>query len=649
MSDLLAIGMATYNDYPGVWSVVVPLRVSAGFKGPIIVVDNNPNSADGRDTAGFCREWGVKYVAAPEVIGTSAPRNRIFAEAIGEHAAEFVMVCDPHIHLVPGAVAKLDKYLAENPTTDDLLQGPLIMDGAKGHATHFRDEWGPDAMWGRWSLAWTLAGEYCGEMFDVTAEDGNQGGRAIYWTVGMNPRQITSIGGRNLPITPFYGHQQHLAAAGFRPMCADADDPPFDIPGQGLGLFVARRESWLGFHMKARGFGGEEMTIHEKYREAGRRCLLLPWLGWIHRWRGDKSNPGYPLHGDDRTRNYILAINEFKSDENRKWQLARAANALTRLVGEQRWKDLLANPDKFGSDPPCKNGCGEKVNRSQPAPAADLSGVFEWAKKVPRDLDKHLDSIAALAEKCVHVTAFVKRREWDVAVLAGLARRAGEAIYVSHNRELDPLQEKLAELAGLIEYRRDELDSAAAETIDETDLLILDTVHHAGRLYGELSKFASQVRKYILVRGTGQFGEKAEGVDGPGLLPAMRRYMREHPEWTVIKHTSEQYGYTVISRDSADKPQLPGLLKMGWNYAAAMAKHLAGGSQMATEEIVRLRLDTCGFCAMRTANRCSGCGCFLDEQPSGAAGKAMLASSECPLGFWAAAEAAGSPIIPVVE
>ena len=56
----------------------------------------------------------------------------------------------------------------------------------------------------------------------------------------------------------------------------DPEAEPFDVWGNGCGLFSCRRQAWLGFSEHFRGFGGEEGYIHEKFREAGRRVLCLP-------------------------------------------------------------------------------------------------------------------------------------------------------------------------------------------------------------------------------------------------------------------------------------------------------------------------------------------------------------------------------------
>src|SRR5438477_12942369 len=82
---------------------------------------------------------------------------------------------------------------------------------------------------------------------------------------------------------------------------------------QGLGAFSCLKQAWLGFQPGFRGFGGEEGYIHEKFRQAGRRCLCLPWLRWMHRFGRPRGVP-YRLTVEDKLRNYVLGHAELGLD-----------------------------------------------------------------------------------------------------------------------------------------------------------------------------------------------------------------------------------------------------------------------------------------------------------------------------------------------
>ncbi|MFA5754016.1 MAG: glycosyltransferase [Patescibacteria group bacterium] len=90
---------------------------------------------------------------------------------------------------------------------------------------------------------------------------------------------------------------------------------PFEIPMQGLGLFSCKTSNWLKFNDRFIGFGGEEGYIHEKFRQAGGKCICLPQLKWCHRF-SRPSGVKYPLALEDRVWNYFVGWMEIYNDPN---------------------------------------------------------------------------------------------------------------------------------------------------------------------------------------------------------------------------------------------------------------------------------------------------------------------------------------------
>ncbi|WP_419913752.1 glycosyltransferase [Hoeflea sp.] len=245
----LTIGMATYDDYDGVYFTIQSLRLNNPdllSQIEFLVIDNNPESSIGDALKALEKlAPNFRYVPCADRFGT-AVRDLVFAEAAGE----FVMCVDCHVLLQPGALAGLFAYMREHPDSADLLQGPMISENLQEEATHFELIW-RDGMYGTW------------------------------------------------------------AKRSFDP---DQNEEPFEIPAQGLGLFVSRRETWPGFNLKFRGFGGEEGYIHEKFRQRGNKVLCLPFLRWLHRF----SRPAgvqYNLSWEDRIRNYRIGFRELGLDE----------------------------------------------------------------------------------------------------------------------------------------------------------------------------------------------------------------------------------------------------------------------------------------------------------------------------------------------
>ena len=273
MVDLkLTVGMAVYKDFANLWSTLTALRMyhpEILELLDIVVVDNAPDTPDGERSKDFVENWvanqpglgGARYFPFGEFNSTAAPRNHVFEVA----EAPNVLVMDSHVMVEPESLRRLIEWYDDRPGTLDLYHGPLVYDDMKHTSTHFQDEWRSE-MWGTWGTDERYQYERRVEI--STAESGE-----------------VSV-------------QVH------RTECE-----PFEIPGQGLGLFTCGRDAWLGFNPEFRGFGGEEMYIHTKYRQHGRRVWLLPWLRWAHQF-GRPGGVPYPLSVEDKFRNYLIGLGE---------------------------------------------------------------------------------------------------------------------------------------------------------------------------------------------------------------------------------------------------------------------------------------------------------------------------------------------------
>ena len=576
----LTIGMAVYNDFDGVYFSIQALRLyhaAAMHDVELIVVDNAPDAPGGsqmlvplvQNASVGCA--GAKYIPMPGGVGTSQPRNAVFAHAAGD-----AVVCmDSHVFLKPGAVARLIAYYDAHPDCRDLLSGPMLYDDFQNYETHFDDLWRAE-MWGVWGRAWrcACAGEESSKfqvpgskseplLFSVRdnarGEHPNCEYRALKpGCVGVSACERC---GRRLPQElPFPGSVQALEALGYRPAANDEEAPPFEIPAMGLGMFSCRREAWLGFNEYFRGFGGEEMYIHEKYRQAGATNLCLPWLKWSHRF-GRPNGAPYPLTRYNKLRNYVLGHAELGLGLS----AVREHFVDSGLVPPAEWDFLLENPAAHTQEIAYQKfvGGGLVTRETRPNPsgqplppagAESPAALVEWAKGLPRDLEQHLDRLAELAAKCSHVTEFSARRESTLGLLAGLANSSGgeqAARLVSYNVEADILLEALPERFPWVTIEA--LDSPAVAAIEETDLLFLDTEHTYARVSQELQKFAGSVRRFLVFHDTDVHGNA--GADGgPGLVQAIKDFLDSHPEWFLASHTREQYGLTVLGRLEEDRP-----------------------------------------------------------------------------------------------
>ena len=624
----LTIGMAHFEDYDGVYFTIQSIRMHHPeiLKDvEFVVVDNSPQTQSGdhvqRIVKGFVGlgSAGAIYHPMDEVVGTSASRETIFKVATGDA----VLVLDCHVLLDPGSLKRLIDFYDDNPETRDIYSGPLVYDSMTDFTTHFNDQWRGE-MWGTWGSAWK-AEDDDGNItyFSVMEEEpGNPNSAAQFVSLDMGPVPITQAGKHEpFPSMPWVGHQHRLFELGFTYAGKDPDEPPFAIPGQGLGLFSCRREAWQGFHPHAQGFGGEELYIHEKFRQQGAKAVCLPFLRWLHRF-ARPNGVKFPLTRYNKVRNYVLEFQELGRDVGP----IHDHFVKSGLMMEQTWKHLMADP--VANVDESKSGCstcGGKVSSTSLDKLNQMNSideVFAVLQAIPRDLDQHLPKLKELAEQCDHITEFSQRRESTSGFLAGRPKTL-----VSHNTEWDEVQmvgESM--VADQTKYVHTLFRSHMVDEIDETDLLFLDSTHTRDYINTEFEKFAHKVKRFIVVHDTLLYGERGED-GGPGVLVGMRDFMKANPEWSVIFHTPDQYGLTVLGRLDEDKPKLPSKMTMAKNLIRAVADHVADGAQKASDEIYEERLLTCSMCPHRRDNRCTVCGCFVEK-------KAAWKESECPIGLW---------------
>src|SRR5262245_48447344 len=67
-----------------------------------------------------------------------------------ESASEFVLCVDSHVLIPPGALSRLIAYLKAHRDTRDLLHGPLLYDDLRNISTHLAPEW-RGGMYGTWA------------------------------------------------------------------------------------------------------------------------------------------------------------------------------------------------------------------------------------------------------------------------------------------------------------------------------------------------------------------------------------------------------------------------------------------------------------------------------------------------------------------
>jgi len=144
MKKILTVGMATYDDYDGVFFTIQSLRmyheICNSDAVEYIVLDTNPSGEHGKEVKKLV-ETGMngrgKYIAKNNGNISSFNKYEIVDYAMGK----YVLILDCHVLLQKDAI--------ENKNCKDLIQGPLLYDDLINVSTHFKEVWRGD-MYGVW-------------------------------------------------------------------------------------------------------------------------------------------------------------------------------------------------------------------------------------------------------------------------------------------------------------------------------------------------------------------------------------------------------------------------------------------------------------------------------------------------------------------
>ncbi|MDX6330389.1 MAG: hypothetical protein QOI83_2772 [Streptomycetaceae bacterium] len=319
----LCVGMATFDDFDGVWFTIQTIRMfhpELADRISFLVVDNHPEGPAAASLEGL-GEWVpfFRYIPFQGYRGTSV-RDLIFREA----NADIVCCVDSHVLIQPGALAALVRWFDEHPDSMDMVQGPLLGDRFDGPtASHFDPVWG-SAMYGQWGL-------------DDRAKD--------------------------------------------------PDGEPFEIAMQGLGLFACRRGAWPGLNPRFRGFGAEEGYLHEKVRQAGGRVLCHPAVGWAHRFGRPGGAPYRPKWEDRLRNYLIgwneigwdtSGVEEHYREEYEKMGAAANFDAVFKKTASE-----AANPFSFFDGVFCLNLDSDTVRWAQAARRHEQLGIAWQVERFP--------------------------------------------------------------------------------------------------------------------------------------------------------------------------------------------------------------------------------------------------------------------------
>jgi len=276
--NLLTLGTPVYDDFDGLFFTLKALQVyhtKVFENSEIIVVNNNPMGVDASDIKRLVSE--LNYTGMVRLIELKEPQGTAPAKqkVIDSATNDWVVVFDSHVLFAERAFDYLLRVIETGEHDRDILSGPLVGANNKSLSTHYLWKW-----------------------------RGN----------------LLGIWGTN-------------------PAAEDIEGPPIEIPGVGTGVFAVNKKYFPGFHPAFRGFGAEELYIHEKVRRNGGAAYCIPGFRWHHRFFRPRGVP-YPNLIWDRVRNYVIGFMELGLDVNEVYTYYVKSG----FFSERDWEYLIADP-----------------------------------------------------------------------------------------------------------------------------------------------------------------------------------------------------------------------------------------------------------------------------------------------------------------
>jgi hypothetical protein len=333
-------------------------------------------------------------------------------------------------------------------------------------------------------------------------------------------------------------------------------------------MFVCRADVWPGFNPHFRGFGGEELYIHNKARQADIPTLCQPSLGWVHRFGRPAGTP-YPNTWYDRCRNYVLGLQELGLP-----LAALRAEFVPGKVSEETWEALVANPTAYTppGGPP-KTTTGAYTTQWQ---FPDLPSVVAWPEHKNSPHHAHYSTLTQVAAEAQTVVEFSDDPGTTANLLAGQPEAGHHLVSYIHKLHfiIDAARRRRGHrgfqpyVKGAPDYTGDPL---TAEPRAVGALVVTSPVVGDGnRWRALLDRWAPHVAGPIVLLGGAPLGE-AGLAGGPGLRVTTTAWA-DQAGWYCHNHNPLGIGCTVWRR-VADRPE-------GHPYTRAWAPGYGVGTEL---------------------------------------------------------------------
>lgn len=168
--------------------------------------------------------------------------------------------------------------------------------------------------------------------------------------------------------------------------------------------------------------------------------------------------------------------------------------------------------------------------------------MYDILCKEPSDINELLPILKELAENCEHITEMGVRKIVSTWAFVEGIKENGTVVAIDnetpeyYGATLKPIENRAKERHISFRFLKDDTRTM---TIEETDLLFIDTNHTYHQLQRELQNHSDKARKYIVLHDT---------TSCPEMLPAINELV-EKKVWHVKKVYNYCNGLTILRRD----------------------------------------------------------------------------------------------------
>lgn len=199
----------------------------------------------------------------------------------------------------------------------------------------------------------------------------------------------------------------------------------------------------------------------------------------------------------------------------------------------------------------------------------NVQSMYATLSSEPSDINEHLVTLRKYAEECDHVTEMGVR--WVVSTFALVIAKPKTLISIDIIDPRDNFEnwnstwQSGKRLESIIEYAKENninykfiRGDTTKISIDETDMLFIDTLHEYEQTSKELKLHADKVKKYLVFHDTELFKYRNEripdvvgtGKENIGIFQAIEEFLQQNSQWKIHEVFTNCNGLTILKRES---------------------------------------------------------------------------------------------------